>query len=101
MKHIDKKHWKWITNLKTNRQVSETKGTYVAISDLALTEKQVKLVWLKEYGFVLVCKIVDKDGGITYLTTNDLALNGIRTNSIGAPVGRLSKCTGGSSKQPE
>jgi putative transposase len=44
MKHIDKKHWKWITNLKTNRQVSETKGTYVAISDLALTEKQVKLV---------------------------------------------------------
>jgi DNA polymerase elongation subunit (family B) len=39
MKHIDRKSWKWITNLKTNRQVSEIKGTYVAISDLALTEK--------------------------------------------------------------
>jgi hypothetical protein len=74
MKHIDKKGWKWITNLKTNRQVSETKGTYVAISDLVLAEKQVKLVWLKEYGYVLVCKMVDKDGGITYLATNDLEL---------------------------
>lgn len=74
MKHIDKKQWHWITNLKTNRQVSETKGTYVAIADLALTEKQVKLVWLKEYGSVLICKIVDKDGGITYLATNDLEL---------------------------
>ena len=70
MKHIDKKGWKRITN----RQVSETKGTYVAIADLALTETQVKLVWLKEYGYVLVCKIVDQDGGITYLATNDLNL---------------------------
>jgi putative transposase len=74
MKHIDKKGWKWITNLKSNRQVSETKGTYVAVADLVLADKQVKPVWLKEYGFVLVCKIADKDGGITYLATNDLGL---------------------------
>lgn len=74
MKHIAKKNWHWMTNLKSNRQVSETKGTYVRIADLPLTEKQVKRVWLKEYGFVLVCKIVDQDGGITYLATNDLAL---------------------------
>lgn len=74
MKHIVGKQWHFITNLKTNRQVSETKGTYVAIADLALTEKQVKLVWLKEYGYVLVCKIVDQDGGITYLATDDRAL---------------------------
>lgn len=74
MKHIDAKGWHWITNLKSNRQVSETKGTYVAIADLALTDRQVKLVWLNEYGYVLVCKIVAKDGGITYLATNDLEL---------------------------
>jgi len=74
MKHIDKKKWRWITNLKTNRQVSQTKGTYVAVADLALTEKQVKLVWLKEYGYMLVCKIADQDGVITYLATNDLEL---------------------------
>jgi hypothetical protein len=74
MKHIVRKNWHFITNLKSNRQVSEVKGTYVAISDLSLTEKQVKLVWLKEYGYVLVCKIVDQDGGITYLATDDLTL---------------------------
>lgn len=74
MKHIATKNWKWITNLKSNRQVSIVKGTYVAIADLALAEEQVKPVWLKEYGQVLVSKLVDQDGGITYLATNDLAL---------------------------
>jgi putative transposase len=74
MKHITKKGWKFMTNIPKNRQVSEQKGTYVTIADLALTDKQVKLVWLKEYGYVLVCKIVDTDGGITYLATNDLAV---------------------------
>ncbi len=57
------KGWQWITNLKTNRQVSETKGTYVAIADLALAEKQVKLVWLKEYGSVLGSAGVSKKLG--------------------------------------
>lgn len=74
MKHIDRKGWKWITNLKSNRQISTKKGTYQAISDLELAEEQVKLVWLKEYGMVLVCKLVDQDGDIMYLATNDLGL---------------------------
>jgi hypothetical protein len=66
--------WNFITSLKSNRKVSVTKGIYVSISDLALADKQVRKVWLKEYGYVLACKIVDKEGGITYLATNDLTL---------------------------
>jgi len=51
-----------------------TKGLYVSTSDLPLTDKQARKVWLKEYGHVLVYKLADKDGGITYLATNDLNL---------------------------
>jgi len=60
--------------LKSNRKVSVCQGTYIPIADLDLAEKQVRKVWLKEFGFILVCKIVDKDGDITYLATSDLTL---------------------------
>lgn len=68
-------HWNFISSLKSNRKVSVTKGIYVSVSDLPLANKQVRKVWLKEYGYALVCKMVGKDGGITYLATNDLALS--------------------------
>jgi len=67
-------NWNFICNLKSNRKVSVYQGTYIPIADLDLAEKQVRKVWLKEYGFILVCKIVDKDGDITYLATSDLTL---------------------------
>lgn len=67
--------WNFICNLKSNRKVCVTKGLYVSISDLPLADKQVRKVWLKDYGYVLVCKLVDKNGGITYLATNDLSLS--------------------------
>lgn len=67
--------WNFICNLKSNRKVCVTKGLYVSVSDLPLADKQVRKVWLKEYGYVLVCKLADKDGGITYLATNDLSLS--------------------------
>lgn len=66
--------WDFICNLKSNRKVCVTKGLYVSVSDLPLADKQVRKVWLKDYGYVLVCKLADKDGGITYLATNDLSL---------------------------
>lgn len=66
--------WQFICNLKSNRQVSVRQGGYIPVSDLELAEKQVRKVWLKEYGFVLVCKIVDKNGDITYLATSSLSL---------------------------
>jgi hypothetical protein len=66
--------WHFICNLKANRQVSVSQGSYMAIADLGLADKQVRKVWLKEYGFVLVCEIVDKNGDVTYLATDDLRL---------------------------
>jgi hypothetical protein len=50
------------------------KGTYVPVQDLKLANKQVMKVWLKEYGNILVCKLVAKNGDITYLATSNLAL---------------------------
>jgi hypothetical protein len=77
MKLITRKlEWNFICNLKSNRQVSVVKNEYMPIADLDLAAKQVKQVWLKEYGFVLVCKIVDKNGDVTYLATSDLDLTG-------------------------
>lgn len=70
----DKLNWHFITSLACNRQVSVVKNKYIAIADLDLADKQVKQVWLKEYGFVLVCKTVDKKGDVTYLATSDLTL---------------------------
>ena len=67
--------WNFICNLKSNRKVCVTKGFYLSVSDLPLADKQVRKVWLKDYGYVLVCKLADKDGGITYLATNNLSLD--------------------------
>jgi len=66
--------WHFICNLKSNRKVSLTKGVYVSIADLGLADKQVRKVWLSEYGAVLVCKLVATNGDITYLCTDDLSL---------------------------
>jgi hypothetical protein len=74
LKHIAKKGWKWIASLKENRQVSVTKGLYISVSHLDFAKAPVKQVWLKEYGTVLVSKLVTKDGDVTYLATNDLEI---------------------------
>lgn len=77
LKFITKKdqlNWQFICGLATNRQVSVVKNEYISIADLNLTDKQVKQVWLREYGFVLVCKTVDIKGDVTYLATSDLSL---------------------------
>ncbi len=74
LKFIRKQDWHFICNLKSNRKVSIAKGTYVSIQDLKLANKQVKKVWLKEYGNILVCKLVATNGDITYLATSDLSL---------------------------
>ena len=74
IKFIRGLEWRFICNLKSNRLVSEQKGTYVPIQDLNLANKQVRQVWLKEFGTILVCKLVARNGDITYLATNDLSL---------------------------
>jgi len=79
LKNIDRKGWKWIAALKSNRLVSVKQGTYLAVSDLDWTSKQVHKVWLKAFGFVLVSKIVFENGDITYIATNDLSLKNSKT----------------------
>lgn len=74
MKYIKKLRWKFIFGLKENRLVNETQGNYVAVSSLNWTQKQVRRVWLKGFGFVLVTRIVFKNGDMRYLATNDLLL---------------------------
>lgn len=74
MKYITKLGWKFIFGLKENRLVNEEQGNYVAISSLDWTQKQVRKVWLKGYGFVLVAQIVFKNGDMRYIATNDLSL---------------------------
>ncbi len=74
MKFVDEKKWKFIFGAKENRLVSITKNIYVKISDLDWTKKQVQKVWLKEYGYVLVARIVFKDESVRYVVTNDMDL---------------------------
>lgn len=73
LKFIRSKEWKFICNLKSNRIISCDRVP-MAISDLTLTDKQVRKVWLKGFGHVLVCKVVATNGDETYLATNDLSL---------------------------
>lgn len=74
MKAIGKRKWKFIVGIKENRLVNETRGLYVNVSALDWTKKQVRKVWLKGFGFVLVARIVFKNGDTRYLATNDLTL---------------------------
>lgn len=74
MKAIKSLGWHFIFGLKENRMVNETQGSYVAVSALDWTQKQVRKVWLKGFGFVLVAQIVFKNGDMRYVCTNDFSL---------------------------
>lgn len=73
LKFIRSQGLKFICNLKSNRIIS-CQRVPMALSDLPLANKQVRKVWLKAFGHILVCKVVAKNGDITYLATNDLSL---------------------------
>jgi len=72
LKAVTRKDWHFICMLKSNRLVSVEKGSYLPIADLPLADRQVSRVWLKEFGPVLVCKLVATNGDIAYLATDDL-----------------------------
>lgn len=74
LKHIRKLNWHFMTNLKSNRQISIVKGVYMPVSDLDFTNKQAKKVWLKGYGHVLVRRIDATNGDTTYVAASDLTL---------------------------
>jgi hypothetical protein len=74
LKAIRKKKWHFICSLKSTRQVSVEQGTYLSIAELELTDRQVRRVWLNEFGSVLVCALVAANGDSTFLATDDDAL---------------------------
>lgn len=74
MKRIAHLGWKFIFGLKENRLVNELQGNYVAVSALDWTDRSVRKVWLKGFGFVLVARIVFANGDTRYVCTNDLSL---------------------------
>jgi hypothetical protein len=74
LKKIASLGWKFIIGMKENRTVNVTQGTNVAVSALDWTKKQVHKVWLKDFGFVQVARIVFKNGDTRYVVTNDLTL---------------------------
>ena len=79
MKHVKNYNWKFIFGLKENRLVSITKNVYVKIADLDWGNTLLQKVWLKEFGYVLVAKLVATNGDIRYVATNDLSLVDITT----------------------
>jgi hypothetical protein len=46
----------------------------VAVSDLDFGGAAVRKVWLKEFGEVLVFRLVDKNGDTMHIATNDLTM---------------------------
>lgn len=73
LKFIHRQKLTFICGLKSNRIISCNR-IQMAISDLPLADKQVRKVWLKAFGQVLVCKVEATNGDITYLATNNLSL---------------------------
>lgn len=78
LKFIRSKGLKFICNLKSNRIISCNRVP-MPISGLKLTNKQVRKVWLKGFGHILVCRVVALNGDSTYLATNDLSLSVYKT----------------------
>ena len=74
LKAIEAKNWKFIADIKVNRKISEEKGVWISVSELELAEKQVKKVWLHEFGPVLIMKSTVKGEKEKYSITNDLSL---------------------------
>lgn len=74
LKMIRSLGWEFIMGLKENRIVNETRGTNISVSTLDWGKKQVHRVWLRDFGFVLVARIVFKNGDTRYVVTNDLTL---------------------------
>jgi len=74
LKAIEANNWKFIADIKVNRKISEEKGIWISVSELELAEKQVKKVWLHEFGPVLIMKSTVKGEKEKYSITNDLSL---------------------------
>ena len=74
LKKIRSLGWKFIIGMKENRIVNVTQGTNISVADLDWKNKRLHKVWLRDFGFVLVARIIFKNGDTRYIATNDLSL---------------------------
>ena len=73
LKRLRELGWPWLTQLKTNRQVSLDRSGNRAISDI-LIPPQGCVVHLKGYGWVKVFKTVGTNGDAEYWATSQVAM---------------------------
>lgn len=73
LKRLRQLNWPWLTQLKSNRQVSVDHTGHRAISDILIPPHGC-LVHLKGYGWIKVFKIVGTNGDFEYWATSDLAM---------------------------
>lgn len=74
LKQIRALGWKWLTQLRANRQVNLERGGLRPLDELELTPAGT-IVWLKGYGLIKVFKIVTPHGDSEYWATNDLDMH--------------------------
>ena len=73
LKLVRSYEWHWLTQLKSNRQVSIDHTGNQAICDI-LIPTQGRTVHLKGYGWIKVFKTVGTNGGVEYWATSQLAM---------------------------
>ena len=66
--------WSWLTQLKSNRQVSLQKGCLLAVADLIIPYSGL-IVHLKGYGWIKVFRIDTPHGDAQYWATSQLNLD--------------------------
>jgi len=69
--------WKWLARFHSNRLVNPDGTGNIPLSEVSASENGTG-VHLKEYGFVLVFRIVSQNGDAEYCVTNDLDMDFFR-----------------------
>jgi hypothetical protein len=65
--------WRWLTQLRRNRQVNVERTGRRPVSDCAIAETGA-VVWLKDYGLIRVFRISAPNGETEHWATNDLGM---------------------------
>ncbi len=71
LKRVRGHQWHWLTQLKSNRQVSLYKGQHFAIADVLIPHHGL-IIHLKGYGWIKVFRTVASNGDAEYWATSKL-----------------------------
>lgn len=73
LKAVRARHWSWLTQLKSNRQVDPDGKGNRAVSQVTI-DRAGSVMHLKGYGVIKVFKTADPHGGVEYWATSDLSM---------------------------